>query len=356
MYCIIMAGGSGTRFWPRSREEKAKQFLAIYEKQTLIESTIMRFRSFIGWKNIYIVGKENQKEILRKHCLKVPDENIIYEPVGKNTAPCIGLAALAIQKKDPNAVIVVSPADHLVQKKTRFQQSIETGVYLAEKNNALVTIGITPNQPSTGYGYIQVDKKIESAGPAESYRIKTFAEKPNFATAKRFLESGDFFWNSGIFIFKISVLFEQMRKLLPDMYGQLMEIKKYYDKQNYQDKLKRIYQKISAISIDYGIMEKAKNVNMVLGTFIWNDLGSWEQVYRLGSKDKDGNVIQGSVILLDTKNSYVSTSKGVIAVLGMEDVVIVQDCNAILICKRDKVEDVKKVVEDLKKKKLKKYL
>ncbi len=356
MYCIIMAGGSGTRFWPRSREEKAKQFLTIYGKRTLIEYTLMRFNSFINWKDIYIVGKENQKEILKKHSLKVPEENIIYEPVGKNTAPCIGLAALTIQKKDPYAIVVVSPADHLVQKKSRFQQSIETGIHLAETNNAMVTIGITPNQPSTGYGYIQVDNKIESAGTAESYRIKTFAEKPNFATAKRFLESGDFFWNSGIFIFKVSVLFEQMRKFLPNLYGQLMEIQKFSNKPDYKDKLKRIYQRMTAMSIDYGIMEKAKNVNMIRGTFDWNDLGSWEQVYKLGPKDKDGNVIQGSAVLLDTKNSYVSASKGVIAVLGLEDVVVVQDGSAILICKRERVEDVKKVVEDLKKKKLKKFL
>jgi mannose-1-phosphate guanylyltransferase len=356
MYCIVMAGGSGTRFWPKSREEKAKQFLNIYGKNSLIASTLARFHAFIKWKNIYVVGKQSQKELLEKHCSKIPKENILYEPVGKNTAPCIGLAALAIQKKDPEAIVVVSPADHLIQKQSRFQRVIETGVHLADKREGLVTIGICPDRPSTGYGYIQVDKKVESAGQADAYQIKTFAEKPNLATAKRFIECGDFYWNSGIFIFKVSVFLKQVRKLIPDLYKQLMEIKRHMQKPEYENKLKRVYQKIKNISIDYGIMEKAANVYMVRGDFTWNDLGSWEQVYKLGIGDKDGNVVQGKAVLLDTKNSYISSSKGLIAVLGLEDVVVVQDGSATLVCKRDKAEEVKNIVEKLKKNNLKKYL
>lgn len=356
MYCVIMAGGSGTRFWPKSREEKSKQFLSILSKKSLIQSTLERFRSIVPWDNIYVVAKKSQQDEIETHASKVPSENIIYEPFGKNTAPCIGLAAIFIQKKDPDSIMVVSPADHLIKKKSRFSKTILSAVQLAKQKNGLVTIGIPPDRPATGYGYVQVDGKVESIEDITAYKVKTFAEKPNLATAQRFLNSGDFLWNSGLFIFKVSVFLKALKACLPELYRGLMKMKRYIGKPQYENRLIEIYQQFENISIDYGVMEKIKNVYLIEGEFFWNDLGNWEQVYRLSMKDKNGNTVSGDVILLDTKNSYVSAAKGVVAVIGCEDVIVVQEKGATLVCKRDHVEQVKKVVHSLKRKNLHKYI
>ena len=356
IYCVIMAGGSGTRFWPQSREDNSKQFLSILGSKSLIQSTLDRFKSIVPWENIYIVAKKSQQDEIAKHAPKIPEENVIFEPMGKNTAPCIGLAALFIQKKDPNGIMIVSPSDHMVKQRARFKQSIMSAVELAEMENGLVTIGIHPDRPSTGYGYIQIDGAVDSLDHIPAFKVKTFAEKPNLATAQRFIKSGDFYWNSGLFIFKVSVVFKALKAYLPDLYDGLVEIKKTIGKPKYDHVLNKVYQQIQSVSIDYGVMEKTNNVYLIKGDFTWNDLGNWEQVYRLSSKNKNDNVISGDVILIDTKNSYVSTSKGVIAVIGCEDVVVVQEKGATLICKRDRVEDVKSVVNRLKRKKMNKYI
>jgi len=356
MYGIIMAGGSGMRFWPRSREGKSKQFLKILGKQSLLQSTLKRFKSFIPCDNIYVVTRKNQESEIEKHTVEIPLQNILYEPIGKNTAPCIGLAAITIQQNDPNAVVVVSPADHLIKKEDRFRKAIFAAVQLAEEKDGLVTIGISPDRPATGYGYIQIDGELDTINGVKTFKVRTFAEKPDLETAKRFLKSGDFFWNSGIFIFRIAVFLKALEEFLPSLYDGLMEIKKCIGKPNYNEVFQKVYQQIKSISIDYGVMEKAKNVYLVKGDFLWNDLGSWEQVYKLSPKDKNGNVVHGNVVYHDTKNSYISASDGMVAVLGLEDIVIVQDEGAILVCRRKNAEDVKQIVERLKRQKFEKYI
>lgn len=356
MYCVIMAGGSGTRFWPLSREKKSKQFLAILGKESLLQSTVKRFTSFVAWEDVYLVAKKSQKRELEKHILRVPRENVLYEPVGRNTAPCIGLAALFVQQRDADGIMMVSPADHLIRKEARFRKAVMAGVELAREKEGLVTIGISPDRPATGYGYIQIDEEVGPIGRVKAYSIKAFTEKPNLATAERFLKSGNFFWNSGIFIFRVSVFLKAVEEFLPDLYDSLMEIRRFLDKPNYEEVLQEAYQQIRNISIDYGMMEKARNVYLVKGEFEWNDLGSWEQVYKLSPKDESGNVISGDVILLDTKNSYIYASKGVVAVLGLEDVVVVREGEATLVCKREKVEEVREVVDRLRRWKCLKYL
>lgn len=356
MYCVIMAGGSGTRFWPRSREGKSKQFLPILGKNSLIESTIMRLRSLTSHKNIYIVAKKSQEEELLKHSGKIPLENIIYEPFGRNTAACIGLAAIFIGKRDKEGVMVVSPSDHMIKNKKQFNKVIRVAAEMAAEKDGIVTIGITPDRPATGYGYIQTGEEIDSTDGVKTYSIKTFAEKPNLATAQRFLQSGDFFWNSGIFIFRVSVFLKTLKQQMPDLHEGLVKIQKAFDKSNYEDVLKKVYQQLKSISIDYGVMEKIQNVYLVRGNFEWNDLGSWEQVYKLSPKDDEQNVISGDVITVDTQNSYVHNSKGLVAVLGLKDVIVVQEGGATLVCSREKAEDVKGIVDRLKRKKLQKYL
>ncbi|MBN2030916.1 mannose-1-phosphate guanylyltransferase [bacterium] len=356
MYCVIMAGGSGTRFWPRSREGKSKQFLSILSKKSLIQSTLERFRTIVPWENVYVVAKKSQQDEIEKHVSKIPSTNVIYEPVGKNTAPCIGLAAIFIQRKDPNGIMVVSPADHLIKQKSRFSKTILSAVQLADQKNGLITIGIPPGRPATGYGYIQIDGEVGSIDDIPAYKVKTFAEKPNLATAQRFLNSGDFLWNSGLFIFKVSIFLKALKECLPELYHGLMKIKRYIGKPQYENVLMQVYRQIESISIDYGVMEKIKNVYLMKGEFFWNDMGNWEQVYQLSMKDKNGNVLSGDVILLNTKNSFVSAAKGVVAVIGCEDVVVVQEKGATLVCKQDHVEHVKTVVQSLKRKKLHKYI
>lgn len=356
MYCVIMAGGSGTRFWPRSRDRNPKQFLNISGKRSLIQSTIDRFHTFIEWDHMFIAARDGHQDVMESQKLRVPPSNIFYEPVGKNTAPCVALAALHVQKRDMAGTLIVSPADHLIRRRGHFKKAILLGHKIARDKRGLVTIGIQPNRPATGYGYIQVADPIKTDASVEAYQVKTFAEKPNLETAKRFLESGDFLWNSGIFVFRVDVFFEAIKEFLPDLYDGLMEIRRYMDRPNYKEVLNRVYHQIKSISLDYGIMEKASNVYTVRGKFYWNDLGSWEQVYEISNKDKNKNVVAGNTILVDVNNSFVSSSKGVVAVLGLDNVIVVQDGGTTLVCSRDHVEDVKKVVKQLKIMKLGKYL
>ena len=356
MHCIIMAGGSGTRFWPKSREHKPKQFLTIFGKKSLVQSTGARFQSMMPNDHIFVIAKENQRDEIHTQLSAFQPDNFIFEPIGKDTAPCIGLASHFVQQKDPDAIVVVTPADHLIRKVSQFRKTINAAVQLAEKEDRFVTIGIPPDQPATGYGYIQVNGTLGKISGVHAYNVKTFAEKPNLATAQRFVESGDFYWNSGMFIFKVSVLFKAIETFLPDLFEGLMEIKKSLKKRDCHKVIEHVYHQIKAISIDYGIMEKTKNVCLVKGGFVWSDLGNWEQVYRLNPKDREGNVVQGDVVLQDVKNSYVNASKGLITVVGLENIVVVQEGNATLVCSRDHVEDVKKVLAHLKRKKRTKYL
>ena len=356
MYCIIMAGGSGTRFWPRSRQNQSKQFLKILGNESLILSTVKRFQKFISHENVFIVARKDQETQLKQHIPDVAEENFLFEPVGKNTAPCIGLAALFVQKKDPDGIMIVSPADHLIKDEKSFRKTMKVAGQLAEEQGGLVTIGIKPNHPATGYGYIQVDGKINTHYDIETFKVKTFAEKPNLATAKRFLDSGDFYWNSGIFVFKASVYLKALEEFLPNLHDALMEIDKFIDKPDYEKVLSRVYQQIKKISIDYGVMEKAKNVFIVKGDFSWNDLGSWEQVYKLSAMDQHGNSVSGTAVLLDTQNSYIYSSEGIIAVLGLADIVVVREGDAVLVCRRDMAEDVNLIVDRIRRQKLEKYI
>ncbi|MBN2417538.1 mannose-1-phosphate guanylyltransferase [bacterium] len=356
MYCVIMAGGTGTRFWPRSRAAKSKQFLTIQGKRSLIQETVSRISSYASGEHLYIVSQRSQRDELLKHVGSVPEKNFIFEPEGKNTAPCLGLTALHIQKRNAEAIMIVLPADHLIGNKQKFKKTIFAGVQVAREHDSLVTIGITPDRPATGYGYIQRNTRLAEISKVSAYTVKTFAEKPDLETARRFLESGDFFWNSGMFIFKVSTFLKAVEEYLPELYDALMDIRKVIGKPEYETVLKNVYRQIKNISIDYGVMEKAANVMMVEGDFEWNDLGSWEQVYLLSRKDKDGNAINGRAVCIDTVNSYVDNDSEIIALVGCEDLIVVKEGGVTLICKRDRAEDVKKAVETIRKKKYSDFL
>jgi len=355
-YCLIMAGGAGTRFWPRSRVKKPKQYLSLFGDQSLIQESVKRFANFIPEEAIFVVSAKSQQEVLESQTGNLPKANLIFEPVGKNTLPAIGLAALLIADKDPDGVMIVSPSDHLIQNDELFRQCIESAVLIAEKEEGIVTIGITPKFPATGYGYVQTGEEVQIGQSIKSYTVQKFVEKPNVDVATGYLQSGGFFWNSGIFVFKVSVFLDAVKTHAPELYADLMRIKEHIGIESYEEALDRIYREVKSISIDYGILEKANNVFLVQGDFVWNDLGSWEEVYKYNAKDENQNVQAGEVIFIDTKNSYVYAPDSLVAIVGLEDVIVVQEGNTILVCKRDQAEEIKAVVGEITERKLDQYL
>jgi mannose-1-phosphate guanylyltransferase len=355
-YCLIMAGGAGTRFWPRSLVKKPKQYLNLFGNQSLIQETIGRFARMVPPEGIFVVSAKGQKEILEQQSSNIPVRNLIFEPVGKNTLPAIGLAAMILALEDPEGILIVSPSDHLIGNDELFKQTIESAVLIADKSDGIVTIGITPKFPATGYGYVQIADEVKIGQSIKSYSVRKFVEKPNLEVAKEYLENGGYFWNSGIFVFKISAFLESVRKFAPDLYADLKRIQATVGTDYYDATLERIYHEVESISIDYGILEKADNVYLVQGDFVWNDLGSWEEVYKYDQKDENQNAKSGEVIFQNTKNSCVYAPESLVAVVGMEDVIVVQEGNTILVCKRDHAEDIKKVVGEITRRKLEQYL
>ncbi len=345
---IIMAGGVGSRFWPRSREKKPKQLLKIFGENSLIQDTVARLDGLVDSKNIYIITNKIQKQEIIEQLPQIPVENIIDEPFGKNTAAAIGLASIVVGKKNKDSISIVLPADHIIRDKEDFQQTLRSAAEFASKGNRLLTIGINPNRPETGYGYIQIDDK-----PVEDniYNVLTFAEKPNYATAVRFISSGDFYWNSGMFIWKIDTILNEIKTHMPELYEGLLEIEKSIDTPEFEKTVSNVYGQLKSISIDYGVMEKSKHVYLRRGFFVWSDVGSWEEVYQLTEKDDERNAIVGDAYCFNTTDSYIFSPSKFTAVVGLENVIVINTDDALLICNREKSQDVKSVVDYLKMKK-----
>ncbi len=345
MYGVIMAGGSGTRFWPYSRQERPKQLLKIIGDRTMLQMTVDRLLKMKFVKEVYIVTRKDLAETIRNEIVGVPAENIIVEPEGKNTAPCIGLSALYIKAKKANAVMGVFPADHLIVGHKDFENTIKTANHLAKKNKTLVTVGIEPKYPATGYGYIQYISESDE-DHLNAYRVKAFAEKPHLPLAKRFIESGDFLWNGGIFIWRIKTLLNALELHMPELYQQLIQIEqKISDGESYND----IWSEIKPESIDYGLMEKVKsNLYVVKAQFEWSDLGSWNSIYNQMHRNGSDNVMHGDGIVLDGKHNFIHSEDRFTAVIGLDNVVVVNTDDATLVVPRHRVEEVKQVVDWLK--------
>jgi len=353
IYAVIMAGGVGSRFWPRSKQKTPKQLLKIFGENTMIQDTVNRLTGMIKPENIYIITNKLQIAGVLTQLPELPVENIIEEPFGRNTAACIGLASILIKKKDPDAVTLILPADHIIHGEEEFHNTLLDAAKFADKEEAIVTIGIPPTRPETGYGYIQID---ESAVSDSVYKVLTFAEKPNYQTAVRFVGSGDFFWNSGMFIQKIDVILGEMKELMPDLHEGLMTISESIGKLDYLDVLTNVYGRLKKISIDYGIMEHSPKVYLIKGNFNWSDVGSWEAVYELSTKDENGNSKIGSVYTEMAVDSYVYSPDKLTALIGVDNLIVINDEDALLICRRDKAQDVKKIVDYLNINKLSEYL
>jgi len=353
LYAVIMAGGVGSRFWPRSKKKTPKQLLNIIGEHTMIQATVNRLAGFIEKENIYVITNQVQRQEVINQLSEVPEENIIEEPFGRNTAACIGLASVIIKAKDPDAVTIVLPADHIIKDEEKFKQVLMNAAKYANEYKGLVTIGITPTRPETGYGYIQINDKQVAVN---IFPVYTFAEKPNYATALRFVESGDFLWNSGMFIWRVDVILDEIKNLMPDLYDGLILIEKNLTSPNFKDELKRVYAQLKKISIDYGIMEKSSRVFLTKGSFNWSDVGSWEEVYQLSEKNENGNAAIGKVYTNMVSDSYIYSPDKVTAVIGLDNVIVINHNDTVLICRRDKAQDVKEIVDYLKINKMDEYL
>lgn len=357
VYAVIMAGGVGTRFWPKSRKSNPKQFLNLFGETSMIQQTVERLGGFIDPENVVVVTNGDYIDFVKKQLAGVEPASIIGEPVARNTAPCIASAAALLHKKDPDSVMIVLPADHRIGNPKAFKDVLKTAAETAKSENSLVTIGIKPNWPETGYGYIQreIEPDIEKFSHPV-YKVQKFAEKPDADTAADFLASGDYLWNSGIFIWKTSTILEAFEKHLPEIHK---ETKKLLESDFKESDVKTFYEACPSISIDYGIMENAEKVHVVPGDFDWNDVGSWNAVHELSDKDSAENAsVNTKALFVNSSGNYALTSgKKLVAFAGVEHVALVETEDAILVVNLDKAQDVKEVVEELKKnEETKKYL
>lgn len=344
-YVVIMAGGSGTRFWPFSRVEKPKQFLDVLGVgQTLLQMTFDRFKGLTDISKIYIVSNSRYKDLILEQLPEMTEEQILLEPFQRNTAPCIAYASYKIAKDDPKAYIIVSPADHIIFKQSVFTSLVETALVSASEDEKLVTIGVEPSRPETGYGYIQYIEDPDS----EVKKVKTFTEKPEADLAIKFVESGEFVWNAGIFVWSASAIKNAFANFLPEMDEIFNDITSDFYTHNEQSAVDQAYAQCKNISIDYGIMEKSTNVYVVLGDFGWSDLGSWRSLYEVSDKDENNNMVKANAMIYDSKNCTINGPKNkLIVVSGIDNCLITDHGNAILICSKEKGTELKAIVHDI---------
>ncbi|MCY4232428.1 MAG: mannose-1-phosphate guanylyltransferase [Bacteroidetes bacterium] len=346
IYSIIMAGGIGSRFWPQSREAHPKQFIRVFEEQTLLQQTVSRIKPLVPLERTLVVTHERYVPLTSQQLPDILENNILGEPISRNTAPCIAYAAFKLHQIDPEAIMVILPSDHLIKDEERFLQTLQKATDVAQAPGALVTIGIQPSYPATGYGYIQYD-------PTENihqgvYPVRTFAEKPNESTAERFLDSGDFLWNSGIFVWRVDSILSNMKIHLKSTWDAFQEASDHLGTDQEASSIIKAYHKSARISIDVGVMERAGNVHVIPGDFGWSDIGDWRAVYDLSEKNQHGNVLRGNAIVHDTSRCLVDAGERLIAIVGIHDAVVVDTDDALLICHRNSTQQVKNIVDYLR--------
>lgn len=353
LHAVIMAGGSGTRFWPRSTQEHPKQFLNLFGDRTMLQATADRIEKLIPSERIWVITNDRYVELVQDQLPDVPAQNIVGEAVARNTAPCVALAAALIREQDPEGTMVVLPADHLIEQPETFLSILKTAETKAKAGNNLLTIGIQPDRPETGYGYIEFEKdSSKNLAGREVKKVAQFREKPNLETARAFIDSGNFLWNSGMFVWSVSTILQEFSRHLPEVKRQVDKLSPSIGTDSQKEAIDAFYHGCPSISIDYGIMEPSEDVFVVPGSFGWNDVGSWKALYDLRSKDEKGNVIQtDTATLTDSDNNLIQSDSGkMIALVGVDNLAVVETEDAILICNLDKAQGVKQIVNHLKEK------
>ena len=350
-YCVIMAGGVGARFWPMSRTNHPKQFIDILGTgETLVQQTFKRFTRICPPENIFIVTNKIYKELVQEQIPEIPENNIVLEPAMRNTAPCIAFANYKINAINPDAKIVVAPSDHLILNEDVFIDDIEKALQAATENNWLLTLGIKPSRPDTGYGYIQYDEQEKYDKNPKISKVKTFTEKPDAELAEKFLESGDFLWNAGIFIWSLKSIMGAFDEHLDDVNDLFKEGVGKYNAPGEKEFIDEIYTSCRKISIDYGIMEKASNVYVQAADFGWSDLGTWGSLFDIRQKDDNNNASVGNkVMLYDSKNCIINMPKDKLVVLqGLDGYIVVEEEDALLVCKKEDEQQIRTFVTDIK--------
>lgn len=340
-YAIIMAGGSGERFWPLSTPDCPKQFLRLVGEQSLLWRTVDRIEPLIPLERQIVVAGEQHAVRISKELPDLPPANLICEPIGRNTAACIGLASLFLARRDPDAVAVVLPADHHIVEAPAFLAAIEKAVQVAQGESVTVVIGIKPARPETGYGYIQSGAQVDS----DLHEVLRFHEKPDEDTARRYLAAGDYFWNTGIFVWQNRTIEQLIKTFLPAHWSKLEEIRSAVGTRTYKDVLARVYPTLQKVSIDYGVVEKAENIKMISGRFGWDDLGSWTALDRILTRDKEDNVVIGRHVGLNTENCIIYGQEGkVVATIGLRDLIIAETEHGLLICPKDRSQEIRNLL------------
>ncbi len=340
MYALILAGGAGTRFWPHSRTAKPKQLLELLNGTSLIRQTWQRLNKYPGLEGLYTIAGPALADGLAEQLPEVPPERMLLEPAARSTAPAIALAALVLRKRHGDVVMGVFPADHLIRKETRFYKALDAAAEKTATGEYLITLGIQPTYPATGYGYVEFDRD----GPGDVHPVVTFTEKPGLEKAKGFLEGGRHLWNGGMFIWKVSTILDRLAKHLPRTYERLAALEELIDTPEFQPALEQVWPEVDAISIDYGVLEHASDIYTVEARFEWYDLGGWRALYDLLPKQKGGNATQGDVALLDSRNTLVVSEGRFTAVIGADDLVVVSTADATLVVPRSQADRVGEII------------
>jgi len=358
LYAVIMAGGIGSRLWPRSRNHIPKQFLDLLGPQTMLQETVQRIEPLVPLSRLFVVVSQDHAQRVVEQVPGLPAENLLVEPCRRNTAPCIGLAATVLRRRDPAAVMAALPADHYIADGAGFCRAIEAAVQMAA-DDYLVTLGITPNQPHTGYGYIQRGVLLSQVGELAVFRVRRFTEKPDAATAQQFIDSGEYYWNAGIFVWRAQTILAEMARWAPALAEELQAVSEAWNTPRRAQVLAAAWSRVPKVSIDYAVMEKATQVAVLPVDIGWDDIGNWATLSRLLSKDERDNLVHGGgrTMLLDTAGTYVyTTGKRLVATAGVQDLVIIDTPTALLVCHKAEAQAVKEIVERLEADGLKEYL
>jgi mannose-1-phosphate guanylyltransferase len=344
-HVVVLAGGSGTRFWPESRMARSKQFLNLTGRGAMIRETIRRLPPRLRRENTWVVAGEKDAPHLSARALGIPSRNILLEPVGRNTGPAMALAVACISRRDPDAVIAAAPADHAVADVPTFRSVLGKALAIARRSGRFVTLGIAPTHPATGYGYIERGKPFDDG----VFTVARFTEKPALEAARRFLASGRFSWNSGIFLFHAETFTDRLARFLPEIHREISRVFRSWGKPDFRERLRKAYRRIPSISVDYGILEKEEGILLIPADFGWSDLGTWRSLHEFLGKPGD-NVTFGNVVLDDCRGCLVRTDSGLVAAVGLEDIVVVRSGEAILVCPKNRSEEVKRIAEEVRKK------